>query len=406
MRRIALLLGLLTVSVGVHGGARGDATEPLASPAGTSSGMYNLATGGDGRVYLSWIDPAETGGHALRFSRLGERGWEPARDVVRGTGWFVNWADHPSVTAVSSGRLFAHWLEHTGAKTGVYGYAIHVRTSTDGGRTWADTFDEGTRNVKDYSGFLTFLPARDQVHAAFLTPLAPDDHPMPDAHEHDHVKTFGIVTLGPDGRPRSREIVDSSTCSCCSTDMTMTSAGPVAVYRDRDAGEVRDISIVRSVRGTWTAPAPVHRDGWVIKGCPTNGPAVAAAGARVAVTWFTGARNQPAVHVAFSEDAGATFGRPIRVDDGTPTGWPDVVMLPSGRTLISWLERTATGEGEIRMREVTATSRGPAIRVAVADAGRATGIPMMTVSPRGIVVAWRKGGVQTALVRPAAVPRP
>jgi hypothetical protein len=112
------------------------------------------------------------------------------------------------------------------------------------------------------------------------------------------------------------------------------------------------------------------------------------------------------VHVAFSEDAGATFGRPIRVDDGTPTGWPDVVMLPSGRTLISWLERTATGEGEIRMREVTATSRGPAIRVAVADAGRATGIPMMTVSPRGIVVAWRKGGVQTALVRPAAVPRP
>lgn len=406
MRRTAPLFVLLLASAGLHGGgAPGRTVETLPTPAGPASGMYNLTTGGDGRVYLSWVDPVAGGGHALRVSRLGERAWEPSRDVVRGSGWFVNWADHPSVTAAPSGRLFAHWLEHTGAKTGVYGYAIHVRTSADGGRTWADTFEEGTRNVKDYSGFLTFLPERDQVRAAFLTPLAPDDGAAADAHEHDHVKTFGVVTFGPDGRTRSREIVDRNTCSCCTTDMAMTSAGPVAVYRDREAGEVRDISIVRLVNGTWTAPAPVHRDGWVINGCPTNGPAVAAAGRQVAVAWFTLARNQPAVYVAFSSDAGATFGRPLRVDDGNPVGWPDIVMVPGRRTLVSWLERTATGDGEIRLREVTATARGSAIRVAQGDAGRATGIPMMALSPRGVVMAWRKGGVQTALVLPAAVPR-
>ena len=83
---------------------------------------------------------------------------------------------------------------------------------------------------------------------------------------------------GPTARWRTRQIVDGDACSCCSTDMAETVDGPVAVYRDHDAGEIRDISIVRRVDGKWTAPAPVHRDGWMIAGCPTNGPAVAASG--------------------------------------------------------------------------------------------------------------------------------
>ena len=35
----------------------------------------------------------------LRFSRFDGQAWGPARTVASGGNWFVNWADHPSVTA-------------------------------------------------------------------------------------------------------------------------------------------------------------------------------------------------------------------------------------------------------------------------------------------------------------------
>jgi hypothetical protein len=172
----------------------------------------------------------------------------------------------------------------------------------------------------------------------------------------------------------------------------------VAVYRDHEAGEIRDISIVRFVNGQWTAPAPVHRDGWKIGGCPTNGPAVAASGSRVAVAWFTAAGDKARVNVAFSSDAGATFSSPVVVDDGAPAGWADVLWLADGRALVSWLEKTATGVGEVRLRTATPAGVGPAITAATSSSGRATGIPMMARSGNDVIVAWRQGTVKTARV--------
>ena len=67
--------------------------------------------------------------------------------------------------------------------------------------------------------------------------------------------------------------------------------------------------------------------GWLAAtACPVNG-AVAAAGERVAVAWFTGADKTPRVKLAFSNDAGETFGQPVAVDDGNPTGRVDVLLL-------------------------------------------------------------------------------
>ena len=269
--------------------------------------MYALATGRDGRTYLSWLEPVGGRTHALRFSRFDGGGWSAPIEIARGDDWFVNWADHPSLTAGADGTLFAHWLVNTSGGEGGYGYAIRGAASRDGGRTWRTVFDEGARNVKDYSGFLTYLPGAASVDAVYLTPLSPDDGSGP---AHDHIKTLGVARFAADGALQSRQIVDGDVCSCCNTDMAETAAGPIAVYRDHDAGEIRDISIVRLVDGKWTAPAPVARDGWRIGGCPTNGPAAAAAGNRAAVAWFTAAGDSPRVQVAFSSDAGASFSAP------------------------------------------------------------------------------------------------
>ncbi len=396
MRCLTMLAVLVTAAcVGV---TAQPSVDVLPTPSGPDSGMYSLAAGADGKTYLTWLEPAAGGGHALKFSRLTGREWSAPTQIAQGANWFVNWADHPSLTAARDGRLFVHWLVNTGQKAGSYGYAIRVQSSGDDGKTWSTVFEEGVRNVTDYSGFLSFLPGTEGMSAVYLTPLAPDTGAAHDAnHGGGHIKTVGVVRFAPDGREIDRTIVDRDACSCCATDIAETSQGPIAVYRDHEPGEIRDISIVRRVNGTWTSPVPVHRDGWTIAGCPTNGPAVAASGPNVVVAWFTAAGDRPQVLAAFSSDAGASFAPPVRVDDGDPVGWAGVVMLEDGRTVVSWLERSG-GAGHVRLREVSPTTRSEALTVATAANGRATGIPMLARSGHDLIVAWRDGRVKTARV--------
>ena len=159
----------------------------------------------------------------------------------------------------------------------------------------------------------------------------------------------------------------------------MTAEGPVVVYRDRSEAEkeIRDISIVRLKGSKWSAPRPVFQDGWQLNGCPVNGPAVAAAGRRVAVAWFTGADKTSRVKLAFSSDAGETFGQPIAVDDGNPAGRVDVLLLDDGSAMVCWLEKLPDG-GAVRVRRVRPDGKlDEAVTVAPSGTARSNGFPQM-----------------------------
>ena len=197
------------------------------------------------------------------------------------------------------------------------------------------------------------------------------------------------TTLGRDGRLGAEAVLDGRVCDCCQTGAAPVEGGVLVVYRDRSETEVRDISFVRFADGRWSAPRTLAPDGWEIDGCPVNGPAIAARGRRVAVAWFTAPREGPAVRVAFSADAGATWSRPFPVDDGRPIGRVDVVLLPDGDAFVSWMEQTAEGV-ELRARRIGRRGeRGPAITIANSSAARSSGFPRMEMGGDEIVFAWR-----------------
>ena len=144
-------------------------------------------------------------------------------------------------------------------------------------------------------------------------------------------------------------------------------------------------------------PRTVHDDGWEIKGCPVNGPVVATAEAGVAVAWFTAAQDIPRVKVAFSSDEGNTFGPPTTVDDGRPVGRVDLVMLPDGSALISWVEKTADGAG-IRVRRVQPDgTRAPSTTVTPTSPRRASGFPHLARRGSDRYVAWTDVGDPSTL---------
>ena len=167
-----------------------------------------------------------------------------------------------------------------------------------------------------------------------------------------------------EGRQLSEASLDPRVCDCCQTSVAETSDGAIVAYRDRSAAEVRDIAVTRFADGRWSPPMPVHADGWTINGCPVNGPAVDARDRHVAVAWFTASAGDGQAFVAFSDDAGRTFGAPVRVDDAACTGHVDVELLSDGSAAATWTERSDE-RAEVKMRRVQSNgSRSPSVRVA------------------------------------------
>ena len=204
--------------------------------------MYALSADAGGRAYLSWLEPLPDKVWALRFAVFEHGRWGSARTVAQSASWFVNWADHPSVAALDDGTLAAHWLANTNRKAGSYGYAIHVALSRDQGATWADVFTAGLDNVEDYSGFVTLAPGPAGFDMAYLTPPSGSDH-----GKAEHAMTLSHVFIGRDGRAGTVSVLDADTCTCCTTSVARLGDDLVVAYRDHAPGEVRDISVARTV---------------------------------------------------------------------------------------------------------------------------------------------------------------
>jgi hypothetical protein len=402
----ACALAVLLAACGGEGGTARAASSPegitvteLAVSAAPRSAEPNLTLGPDGRAYLSWVEPAADSAHALRFSVLRDGRWSAPRTIASGRDWFVNWADFPSLAVLPGNRMAAHWLQRSGENK--YAYDVRVSVSSDGGATWTPGVVPHTDGTQTEHGFVSMWPAGDSVALVWLD--GRKFKPSADEHDAANEMTLRYTTVGPDGRAAPDRELDGRICDCCQTGMAMTGRGPLVVYRDRSPTEVRDIYVTRMVNGAWTPGRPVHADGWVMPACPVNGPQAAADGDRVAVAWFTGADSVLQVKVAFSDDAGATFGTPVRVDGGNPEGRVDVVLVRDG-ALVSWIERTGGQAAEVRVRRVGTDGRmGEPRAVTGASAARSSGFPRMVPAGNDLVLAWTAPG-DSSRVRAASIP--
>jgi len=361
-------------------------TAPL--PASAGAGMPFVAGTSDGFL-VSWTEPTgEVGAggmeeFAVRWAALDREGnWSEPRTLAASDDFFVNWADFPSIAYGGEGRMAAHWLARSG--DGTFDYDVVVSTSTDGGASWSEPRILHSDGVQAEHGFLSFFPQADGFGAVWL-----DGREMPGGGP--MTLRAGLVEW--DGATRDLDVLDARICECCQTGAALTDEGVVVVYRGRSADEIRDIHAVRQVDGRWEAPSPVHADGWNIAACPVNGPAVAARGMEVVTAWFTGAEEIPRVRVAFSSDAGATWGDAVQVDDGAPLGRVDVVMLPDQGALVVWLEAGAD-DATLLARRVWPDGRlAPIAELAGTSGARASGFPRMAASESGrILLAWTEPG--------------
>jgi hypothetical protein len=357
------------------------------SPAGPGARFPSLARSTDGRIAMVWTDRGADSVSQVRIAIRSSGGqWSSPATVVRDSTLFVNFADVPRVEWVAANDVAVSWLQKTGA--GRYDYGVRVARSKDGGRTWVRSASPHDSTEAGEHGFVSLVPLPNaRVAVTYLN-----------GHAHGEGGTSGgtqvaISEYDAKGALAKLVTLDRRACDCCQTAAASTSKGMVVVYRDRSADEVRDIAVTRQVNGRWTEPAALSHDRWKINACPVNGPAIAASGQRVVVGWFSAARDTGKVQLTFSNDAGATFGAPIRIDGGTPVGHVDVLMNTDGSAIVSWLERGQGQQLSVRMRRVSPNrTMSTPITISEVQGIRPTGWPSIVENGDGVLVAWTVPG--------------
>jgi hypothetical protein len=392
--------------------------DELPSPAGPGSVTPYLSPGADGEIYLSWQEPVGSG-HAIRMSVLHGSSWSEPRTITHGGDFFVNWADFPSIIELPDGSLAAHWLQREGP--GTYAYGVRISRSLDGGLTWSEPVTPHLDGTETEHGFVSLFPGdAGRLAAVWLDgrafaeaksaerPSAADSDGDQAAERNreppDADMSLRFAEIG--GEITSEWLLDARACDCCQTSAALTSSGPILVYRDRSDTEIRDISIVRHVSGEWTEPATVHRDGWHIPACPVNGPAASALDKDVVVAWFTAAGEEPRVQIAFSADAGASFGEPLRIDEGDALGRVDIALLRDGSALVTWLATIGEGAAVFARRVRADGAMSDVATAGQTDGNRSSGFPRMALREDDVILAWTdtagEGAVRTAVATLAA----
>ncbi len=418
--RLFILWTAAVIACG-QGSAPGFRVTELASPVSDSVLNPWLAGGPGGRPILSWLAPLGGSRYALRFSTFDGSAWSSPATAVEDDSIFIEATEIPSVRALDDRTLAAVWQRRTGG-TGHGAYGIRVAFSADHGATWTrpliphrapmegGTFEFPTayRSASGELGLFWIDPRRQTVR-----------HKPDKPEEMDHVGSRNLMwtTVSPDGRLGPEVEVDSVACDCCPMDVALSGDATVFAYRDKElpaglpidslryeTSVVRDIAVARleargeSAAPAWRAGGIVHRDGWVYNGCPNNGPAVAAGDGRLAVAWWTAEGSRPRVQLAFSSDAGRSFGEPIQVSSGRPDGQVAVALVPDGAVVL-WLENR-----EVHARLVRPDGSAGAPVMLGASGGRHR-LPAPVLAPDGgLVVTWLGPGNRLAARRILAAP--
>ena len=370
----------------------------LASQRGSNGAQVSVSKRG---VLVSWLE-TDNDEPTLKFAERTATGWTPSVKVASGEDWFITEADTPSVLRLSNGTLVADWMQSSSDEFEASN--LRLSYSKDDGKTWSKTFlphHDGT--ITQHAFATLFELANGNLGLVWL-----DGRLTVKDREHGPM-TLRYGAYNAQWAQVSDRGIDAKVCDCCTTSVATTADGPIAVYRDRTDAEVRDIYVTRYENGAWTAGKPVHNDGWSIHACPVNGPSISASGRNVAVAWFVAKNDQGQAFAAFSNDAGRTWGQPIRLDDAASLGKVEIEMLDDGSAVAAWME-FANQRSQFRARRIEASGAksAPVTIAGAAGSGRVGGVPRMARSGGELVFAWvdtpENGGIGGVKTAAAALP--
>jgi hypothetical protein len=339
---------------------------------------------------LSWLEKAENGSLSLRYAMWQDGKWSAPRTIIANRPFFRQPAESPTVLSFWDGSLLAQWVELPEASADTEN--LYVSASKDGIKWTPPAIAHRDRSPVQHALASMVDSGEREASIVWLEALKGEDSPS----------SLKRTVVDSGGRVVKEEILDADVCTCCPTSIVRTQKGLLVAYRDHSAQDIRDIAVIRFENNSWLPSKILSPDNWKINACPVNGAAAAVVGDRVAIAWYTDAQNSARTQVAFSNDGGATFAKPVRVSTGNSLGHVSVAFEDQNVAVVSWLEEGKGSEGvELLVRRVPAVgSPGPVTKVAQGSRS-SIGYPRLLHTGAVTWIAWGNSGaskIQTARI--------
>ena len=190
-----------------------------------SSESFLLST--NDNLYISWTEQVADS-NFLYLSKLENNTWSKKSIINKGTDWFVNWADFPSISYNEiSSSIFSFHLQKSSEETFSYDVNYHINQ----GSTWKDMKKIHDDNTFSEHGFVSSIPYQNGFMVSWL------DGRNTYGKGHDgHAKgamTIRSAILDSSGNIIDNSLIDGMVCDCCQTSMAISNNIPIVVYRDR-----------------------------------------------------------------------------------------------------------------------------------------------------------------------------
>lgn len=190
----------------------------------------------------------------------------------------------PKIAIKGNGTIIAVYETSTPTEYNRFAGSVKYIVSTDKGKTWTNPANIHADTVQGKShSFAAITRLSDgEIGASWLdAKLNGKKNGRPVKFAKTNVNNFFENEI----------VIDPIACECCRIAIAGDANGKIAVaFRDIINDSIRDMSIATSADNgkTFSSAVPFSNDGWIINGCPHNGPSVTSAGSSIYATWFTG----------------------------------------------------------------------------------------------------------------------
>jgi hypothetical protein len=369
-----------------------------------------VAGGPDGTVYLLWVEkgaPQPARGHASNDDLYLAR-WAPGATAPEPAVRVNPEPGSAKASAVVRAQLevgddgTVHVLYPANARSPVNGKpVVDVRyaRSLDGGRSFSQPLtlnspspnDLSASSHSDIAAAATF-PALATAAGGRVLAFWLDSRHV--AHAEDPSDLYAAVTAD-GGRTWSadRRLFGGQVCECCQP-VAVQGAGAVLLSsRHVDGAGHRDPIVSRVALDLQSvgAPARIGTRRWEIEGCPMKATALAAAGERAYVAWYSHADEPAGVWFAISEDGGRSFdaGRPLHPQAAVADA-PVIAVGRAGRVAVAWHAK-AGGERRIYVVQSLDMGKNFTAPVAVSAGEEPAGYPSIAAVGDQLLLAWQQG---------------
>jgi hypothetical protein len=298
-----------------------------------------ISSTADGRQVISWVETAPGADTGMLYFAVQEGDTFSTPHAVTPANNVLPHAENmPKLVFKPGGEVIAMYGIEQHDERNKYAGRVYYTHSMDAGKTWS----AAQQLVTDTSSY-------DQRY--FDMALLPDGEAATIWLDNRKDITAEGSTLyfaktnGHDGFKGEQAIAETA-CQCCRTDLYTDPAGNVHIaFRDIINDSIRDMVHLLSVDkgATFSAPARISADNWVVRGCPHTGPAMAANDAGLHCVWFTMGGGQ-GVYYCRSADNGKTYSRREGVSVMPMAKHPQIAAVGADKLMIVWDEPVKVGK--------------------------------------------------------------